>query len=287
MIQRGEEEYLRFTFLSAIQSITGHYTITPPNLTDLEMGLHDLWYTCIQAAKNITSGEEKQDTLIRPLLAAKALGPLRQPSPTSDSGNGDCSNVDGVSTSYLEGYSIWSSLPLLNSDLIEEFTNRYYQKSHYDEDQRANMAGFLGRLVSTGIYDGPDLCTLSLFRETLEVSRPLVADEDADQVSLEDLTGALEELAQNSIFGLAVLASRNYRDHSSGIDPENYLHLSSIGELAAQAGGIPSVGYSIERWDFWIQRLEELSNCGNEKIQSNVEGCLAPMRQAREDTRLL
>uniref|UniRef100_A0A8H7N6W4 Uncharacterized protein n=1 Tax=Bionectria ochroleuca TaxID=29856 RepID=A0A8H7N6W4_BIOOC len=251
------------------------------------MGLHDLWYTCIQAAKNITSGEEKQDTLIRPLLAAKALGPLRQPSPTSDSGNGDCSNVDGVSTSYLEGYSIWSSLPLLNSDLIEEFTNRYYQKSHYDEDQRANMAGFLGRLVSTGIYDGPDLCTLSLFRETLEVSRPLVADEDADQVSLEDLTGALEELAQNSIFGLAVLASRNYRDHSSSIDPENYLHLSSIGELAAQAGGIPSVWYSIERWDFWIQRLEELSNCGNEKIQSNVEGCLAPMRQAREDTRLL
>ncbi|CAH0054223.1 unnamed protein product [Clonostachys solani] len=287
MVLRGEEEYLRFTFLSAIQSITGHYTTTPSNLTDLEMGLHDLWYTCIQAAKNITSGEEKQDILLRPLLAAKALGPLRQPGPISDSGDGDGSNVDGVPNSSLESYSIWSGLPLLDSDLIEEFTSRYYQKSYYDEDQRANMAGFLGRLVSVGIYEGSDLCTLSLFRETLEVSRPLVADEDADQVSLEDLTGALEELAQNSIFGLAVLANRHIRDPSSSINPEDYPHLSKIGELATQAGGIPSFGYSIERWDFWIQRLEELSNCGNEKIQSNVEGCLAPMRQAREDTGLL
>uniref|UniRef100_A0A8H7N5H2 Uncharacterized protein n=1 Tax=Bionectria ochroleuca TaxID=29856 RepID=A0A8H7N5H2_BIOOC len=160
------------------------------------------------------------------------------------------------------------------------------------------MAGLIARLLAAGFYDGPGLCALSLFRETLETSRPLVTDADSKEtpetlLSLEDLLEHLTELCQNSGYGLAILSSSQTSAATMSMiktNAANYPHLSNLGDLALQAGTTTDsspTGYSPQRWGFWVQRLTELTQCGVESIEREAKFCLAPMRWAGDETNLL
>ncbi|KAK7216266.1 hypothetical protein V2G26_004269 [Clonostachys chloroleuca] len=180
VVKEGHEETLLDTVSSSIGVTTGHFTHVPdPHPGYVEHRLHELWYACIQAAKNFDSGGYLQDGLLRQLLLAKALGPLQPPANRT------------VGVTFSGGHTIWSGLPLFAQDLGDEFISRYYERTFYTSDQRENLYGFLGRLLSVGHYDGPALCMLSLFRETLEVSRPPVVHQVSTEIPLDELLPAL------------------------------------------------------------------------------------------------
>lgn len=88
------------------------------------------------------------------------LSPLVDDSPRNDS--------------FSDGRRLWSELPIFSPDLIEEYTTHYWDKTHYNDSQRGNMAAAIGLLLSVGIYDGPAVVALSLLREVLEADRPLL-----------------------------------------------------------------------------------------------------------------
>jgi hypothetical protein len=284
VIQSGLQDSLSDTIDSYLKSITYQYMFQGRSEEFLAGLICDAWYTLIQAGKNITTHEFRQDIIVRDLVAMRALGSMQ------DSVQG-ISHAQGIIT-FSDGYTLWSGLPLLSTAFIEEFTERYYQKDHYSAEQRENMAGLLGRLLAAEFYDGPALCALSLFRETLETHRPLVkADikEASDSLlPLEDLLGALTDLLQHSGYSLAILsASTTSKIKTKHAD---HPHLSGLGGLALQHDTITDLsptGYSPQRWSFWAERLRELKRCGVESIERGANLCLSSMRCMGDQTKLL
>ncbi|CAH0038215.1 unnamed protein product [Clonostachys rhizophaga] len=308
IIQQGRQDTLCSTISSHLKTINIQYILNSRPEEFYVSELRDIWYTLIQAGKNITTDELledgisqgcRQDDIVRELVTFRALGTLQRSVQTSnldDDSNKGTDSVQGVIT-FSDGHTLWSGLPLLSICLTEEFTKYYYQKD-YSAEQQGNMAGLIARLLAAGFYDGPGLCALSLFRETLETSRPLVTDADSKEtsetlLSLEDLLGHLTELCQNSGYGLAILSSSQTSAATMSMIKTNaadYPHLSNLGDLALQAGTTTDsspTGYSPQRWGFWVQRLTELTQCGVKSIERTAKFCLGPMRWAGDETNLL
>ncbi|CAG9971182.1 unnamed protein product [Clonostachys byssicola] len=301
VIQRGNQETLSGTIQSSLTAITCGYIKRSRSEDSLNKHLQDTWYTLIQAGKHIATHEVHQDLVVRELVTIRTLGLLQRSAPTGADVDNDFGmnpgDPQGIIT-FSDGNTFWTGLPLLSMCLTDEFTKRYYEKD-YSKEQRDNMAGFIGRLLAAGFYDGPALCALSLFRETLETPRPLVEDEiskeDSAEIHLpvEDLLDALTGLCHNSRFGLALLSSSQTSETTARTiktNPAEYLHLSGLGELALQSGIIadfPPSGYSSQRWSFWVQRLAELTRCGIRSIEHEAKSCLTGMKWAGDDTELL
>ncbi|CAH0025353.1 unnamed protein product [Clonostachys rhizophaga] len=256
-LDQGLEMAVVDSFASHIRALTTHFTQTPDLVHDrLKIHLHDAWYTCIQAAKIIDSCDNLQEVIVSQLLAVRTLGPLQ---PVAG---------ETASITFSDGYTLWSGLPLFAQDLAQEFASHHYKKGIFKREQQQNLAGFIGRLLSVGIYDGPAVCALSIFREALEVPRPLTQDPDSEEIPLEELLGLLGELINQTKYSLPILAGNHV---AAPTTPSSYQHLSGLGELAIQAGNIPLSGYSPERWTFWLQRLMELSQCGVKNITDDAE----------------
>ncbi|CAI6100938.1 hypothetical protein V2G26_021493 [Clonostachys chloroleuca] len=273
MVAEGHPERIVGDVHSLIRAVTKHFNLVPDSIVkSLPLYLHDIWYKCIQAGKNITAWSESQDVLVCHLVAVRNLG---SPPPPAGSTKGN---------TLSDGRIFWSDLPLFAQDLVEEFTSRFYQKGSYNSEQYQNMGAFLGRLVSVGIYDGPALCTLSLFRETLEVPRSLNIDPESGEIPLDHLLFALSSLISHSGWSLPILASNH---PSAPATDDSHPDLSGLGELAIKAGNIPSSGYSPQRWAFWMERLQELSQCGDGEVQSRAEDCRDSMEETQTMNRLL
>ncbi|VUC36410.1 unnamed protein product [Clonostachys rosea] len=297
IIQQGQQDTLCGTINSHLRTINIQYTLNSRPKEFYESELRDVWYTLIQAGKNITTHqlyqdgviyECRQESIIRDLVTFRALGTLQRSVQSSTQDN----NSKGIGIiTFSDGYTLWSGLPLLSTCLIDEFTKCYYQKD-YSMEQRENMAGLLARLLAAGFYDGPALCAVSLFQKSLETPRPLVTDSETPEVllPLEGLLDALMDLCQNSGYGLAILSSSQTSAASlTKTNAADYPYLSDVGELALQAGttASPLTGYSPQRWKFWVQRLSELRQCGIENIELKAKSCLSSLYQAGEETNLL
>ncbi|VUC24009.1 unnamed protein product [Clonostachys rosea] len=285
VVQRGQQDSLGDTLSNALNAITYRYISTGDPVTQFEIELNDLWYVLIQAGKNINTRSPRQDTIIRHLLATRALEPLQR----SELAQSSDSDLRGITT-FSDGRTLWSGLPLLSLSLVDEFTKHYYRDS-YNSIQRENMAGFLGRLLSVGVYDGPALCALSLFREALETPRPLVTHSDSKELALGALISALAQMSQTWEYGLAILSSNQQSVTTAALTYHgDFPHLSEPGELARLAGitaADSQSGFSPQRWAFWIQRLETLSKCERESIQGDAEACLHAMKESAKNTQLL
>ncbi|KND86402.1 hypothetical protein TOPH_08957 [Tolypocladium ophioglossoides CBS 100239] len=282
----GDEHTLDVTLQSHIPVLTFRYINTTIPLAVIEAEIHDLWYTVIQAAKYWNAANAKHDTLVRYIQNARARGTLTRPLATIEADGDSNSGSDRLDVILCsDGGKFWSDLPLLGQDLVDEWTERYYRVDYCDNhDLRSNLAAFIGRLVSVGIYRGPAACVLSLFRETLETPRPLVSTTAADTVtgtdgktkdsvlSVQSLIHALQQMldyAEGSIIALS-------NDGVGIADTMSVPHMSSLSELAIQSG-LPSPGFSPSRWRFWIQRLEELARCEFDGIAGSAEACLNNM----------
>ncbi|CAH0036025.1 unnamed protein product [Clonostachys rhizophaga] len=270
IIEQGHPEYLVREVSSISARMVEHFTAIPDSaLETLEDYLHNLWYQTILAGKHISASSYMQDSLVCHLIAVKNLGPI--PLPAGCTGGNVCS----------DGRTFLSDLPLFGQDLIKEFMSHFFQKGAYTPDQQENLAALLGRLASVGIYDGPALCILSLFRETLEVPQSLVADPESKEIPLVDLMCALTRLIEQSKFSLALLASGHASTATANLS--DHSNLSSLGELAIKAGNIPSLGYSRQRLEFWLRRIKELSQSEDEDVQLHAESCEGELLQLLRD----
>ncbi|PHH89385.1 hypothetical protein CDD83_6167 [Cordyceps sp. RAO-2017] len=272
---------LNLTLQSFIHALTYRYANTTVPLLDIEAELHDAWYVCIQAAKHMHCSNHKQDALVRCLAAAKSMGHLRRPQAALGG-----SGADPELILFSDRSSFWADLPLFGTDLVREWTERYYSNEHYDPDQRSYLAAFVGRLLSVGIHRGPADCLLSLLRETLETPRPLVSAPSADGDGssgtktapvVEDLLRALQQLFHH-VEG-AVFMIRYHCSPNNSLVPCGGAQVSGLGELALQSGTVRSAGFSPERWTFWARRLEELARCDVESIAGNADACLLELNR--------
>ncbi|KJZ71377.1 hypothetical protein HIM_09218 [Hirsutella minnesotensis 3608] len=262
--QTGDKHTLDVTVQSHVPVLTHRFTSTSIPLVLIEAELHNFWYTVTQAAKHWTAANPKHDTLVRLILSARARGSLGRTLESAES------------ISFSDGGKLWSDLPLLGNNLADEWTNRYYRLD-YDadgHDRRVNLASFVGRLVSVGLYSVTCVPVLSLFRETLEISRCLVstsaAAADLPVVSLVQALGQLLCYSE----GAAVVLCAGAGNGSMYILPSD---VSALGELALQSGLVASPGFSTERWQFWVQRLEELSRCEVQVVAQSASQCLRYM----------
>ncbi|SPJ74475.1 uncharacterized protein FTOL_04206 [Fusarium torulosum] len=283
--QRGNKHTLDVTVQSHIPVLTFRYVHTTIPMALIEAEIHHLWYTIIKAAKHWDATNPKQDTLVRYLLSARARGTLTRPMVTVDADGPNANGGDRQDViTCSDGGKFWYDLPLLGQDLMEEWNQRFYTADYDGENNlRSNLAAFVGRLVSVGIWNGPAACALSLFRETLETPRSLVSAVDTKQsakdtiLPIKSLVFALQQMLCHSE-GIIINLSNEGTDISdSSMSPD----LSGLGELAVQSG-LSSPGYNPDRWWFWIERLKALATCEVQDIADSAECCLDVMRSAAE-----
>ncbi|KAI6765994.1 hypothetical protein HG530_007064 [Fusarium avenaceum] len=232
--QRGNNHTLDITVQCHIPVLTFRYVHTTIPLALIEAEIHHLWYTVMKAAKHWDATNPKQDTLVRYLLSARARGTLTRPLEV---------------TAFSDGGMFWSDLPFLGQDLMEEWKRRFCTADYDGENNlRYNLAAFVGRLVSVGIWKGPATCALSLFRETLETPRPLVSTADAKDsgkdtvLPIKSLVLALQQMLCHSEGVIINLSNKSVDIADSPLSPD----LSGLGELAVQSG-LSSPGYNPDR----------------------------------------
>jgi hypothetical protein len=283
--QRGNEHTLDITVQSHIPVLTFRYVHTTIPMALIEAEIHHLWYTVIKAAKHWDASNPKQDTLVRYLLSARARGTLTRPLATVDADGPNANGGDRQDViACSDGGKFWSDLPLLGQDLVEEWNQRFYTADYDGKvNLRSNLAAFVGRLVSVGIWNGPAACALSLFRETLETPRPLVSAADTKEsgkdtiLPIKSLVFALQQMLCHSEGIIIDLSNKSIGIVHSSMSPD----VSGLGELAAQSG-LSSPGYNPDRWCFWIKRLKELAKCEFQDIADSAECCLDVIRSAAE-----
>ncbi|KAF7960777.1 hypothetical protein EAE96_000450 [Botrytis aclada] len=132
--------------------------------------------------------------------------------------------------------------------------------------RRNNLSAFIARLASVGVRD-PELCVLALWilRDTLETPRSLTRGaEDPNHASSEQDLPTIAELLPTA---LAWFQYCGHKIESLCLHHQDYESSNSeIGELAKSAQMMPSSGFSVARWMFWRERLEEISGCGDEDV---------------------
>lgn len=285
--QRGDNHTLDITVRSHIPALTFRYVHTTIPSTLIEAELHHLWYTVVQAAKHWDAANPKQDTLVRYILYARARGTLTRPLVNAEADGPSVSGGDRLDViPCSDGGRFWSGLPLLGQDLVDEWTQRFYTANYDDGNNlRSNLAAFVGRLVSVGIWHGPAACVISLFRETLEMSRPLVLAMAVDtsengkdtRLPVQNLVFALRQMLYYSEGNIIDLSNNSAHIADPVLSPD----MSGLGELAVQSG-LSSSGYNPDRWHFWVQRLQELAGCEFPEVSDSAESCLDVMRSAAE-----
>ncbi|CAH0016807.1 unnamed protein product [Clonostachys rhizophaga] len=291
--QRANEDGGDSKIDQLISDLTVHllssYTADGLTLSELEHSLGRLWYACIQGATHVPSAGHQQRSIVCCVLAARASGPLQyKPPPLEETS--DKTAKEGDIVTFSDGRTFFPDLPLFSACLVKEFTGNFYQLSMI---QQVNLATFVGRLIGVGVYDGPALCALSLFRAVLEDPRPLqTSSADAESEApapVGDLLVSLCGLIESSGVSFAVLSSRNLRATHAAESFSDFPHLAGPGELAMKPGSTPPFpsGYSPERWAFWAQRLRELEKCGFEDVKGMAGACLEVMYRAESNTNLL
>ncbi|KAM0744880.1 hypothetical protein ACQRIT_000264 [Beauveria bassiana] len=264
----GDDNTLDVTVESHISALTIRYIATDEPLSVVEAELHHFWRTAIQGARHWKPENRKHDTLIRLILQARARGTLTRPLSSVSGGQEALSSNNRRNVVFSDGSRLWSDLPFLGTDLVQEWLDRFSQLDYANHNnQRVNLSSFVGRLLSVGIYNGPATCLLSLFRETLETDRPLKSDEKVSVNHLIHALAAFLRYADNS----AISLSNGSEAPNVGTLPQS---AASLGELARQSGTINVPGFSVERWKFWMSRLEELANCGEESVATAGADCL-------------
>ncbi|RGP78941.1 hypothetical protein FLONG3_2846 [Fusarium longipes] len=284
--QRGNCHTLDVTVQSHIPVLTFRYVRTTIPMPLIEAEIHHFWNTVIKAAKHWDASNPKHDTLVRYLLSARSMGTLKRPQPTLEGETPEANQSDQQEIIICsDGSKFWSDLPFLSQDLVEEWTQRFYTAEYDGENNlRSNLASFVGRLISVGVWNGPAVCALSLFRETLETSRPVVQALDASSsqketnFNVQTLLCALQQMLYYSEERIIDLSNNSHNIADSTVAQD----ISGLGELAVQSG-LSSSGYYPDRWHFWVQRLENLAKSELSGASDSAECCLDVMRSAAKN----
>lgn len=218
-----------------------------------EYDLHELWYWVAQGARYIAADHPAQDRLVSQVLHTREMGVLSRKIGPPKEGEED-QETEIATTS--DG-NIWSDLPFL----VEEVQAAW--KMNIPSVDRHNLSAFVARLASVGVRD-PELGLVAIWilRDTLETPRPLARREAGTSDSEEQLTTVVDLLPAAMSWFLYC----GHKIESLCILNQNFESESETGELARKANVTPDSGFSVARWTFWRDRLEEISHCEDEEV---------------------
>jgi hypothetical protein len=220
-----------------------------------EYDLHELWYWVVQGARYIAADHPAQDRLVSQVLHIREMGVLsRKMEPPKE---GEVDQETEIATT-ADG-NIWSDLPFL----VHEVRAAWKMSTNLPPIERHNLSAFVARLASVGVRD-PELGLVAIWilRDTLETPRPLTRGREAgtsgseEQLTIADLLPAT----------LAWFLYCGHKIESLCILNQDFESHSETGELAKRADVTPNSGFSVARWTFWRDQLEEISRCEDEEI---------------------
>lgn len=243
----------------SLSSIHRQYARPGKPAAELEIDLHDLWFTYYHAARNTLADNPMLDRLVVQILQAREIGPLRRASPAAAD---TASTSDGV---------IWADLPFLAPDMTFFWLEDWARMS---ADNRLGLSTFLAKLASVGVCRDR-LCGIGLvlLRDTLETMRPLGAvssDDDDDDgtdsgkersaenaarrpqdVTVAELLPAVNAWMFHAGYKVIQLADARWTGDDGALGP---LLRADPSSSAMSAGG-----FSPERWIYWLKRMEQIA----------------------------
>ena len=136
--------------------------------------------------------------------------------------------------------------------------------TNFPSVERHNLSAFVARLASVGVRD-PELGLVAIWilRDTLETPRPLTRKREADPSESEEQLTTIVDLLPAT---MAWFLYCGHKIESLCILNQNFESNSGTGELARRANVMPNSGFSVARWTFWRDRLEEISHCEDEEV---------------------
>jgi hypothetical protein len=243
-----------------IRNITSRYVNASSQVEPiLQRDIRNLWYLFIGAAKITPTDEAAADRLAVQVLVAREIGPLKTISEDAE---------DDIPLSAAHhSPRIWSELPYLVTDLRAAWVKAVETSNSLPPDQLANLAGFTGRLVAFGICEAElSQCCLLLLRAALETHRRVLDSEDpaeASDMPFSYFMPALSAWFRHGSYKLFCLCAR-------GVESKLEANTTSQAEdrwvvagssLSASLSGPKQelAGFSMIRWEFWKQRLDEIA----------------------------
>jgi hypothetical protein len=238
------------------KTISSHYlrgaNSDLPKKYRYELDMHELWYWVAQAARYIAADHPAQDRLVAQVQHVREMGNLSRRNETGE---------EEIATTS-DG-NIWSDLPFL----VEEVQSAWKASGTLPSVERHNLSAFVARLASVGVRD-PDLGVVALWvlRDTLETDRslkssPSVSNDENPEASVADLLPAAN----------AWFLYCGYKVESLCIQTQNYDSDAETGELVRKANITANSGFSVARWKFWRDRLEEICQCEDQEVAQLAE----------------
>ena len=241
----GDNNILWVSATSMWSSINKRYSEGQASGEAFEIDLHDLWFTYYQAAMNVSSASANQDRLAFQIVQAREQGVLLRHDSVERSTE-PASTVEGI---------IWTDLPFL----VPDMTGFWIQGcASMSGAQRVNFASFLAKLASVSLANDK-LCGIALIvmRETLETKRSLgrlneFDGEDTSRTIGEFSIASLLPTANTWLFnaGVKLVQLSDILWNDCPVD------VGRTGDLLQQDSVVNAVGFSPQRWIYWLRRLE-------------------------------
>lgn len=238
--------------LASIQSSIFAFITLPSTRPSVEpesmqRNLDFIWHTFIEMAKALDKDDAFQEKLISLFLWMKEFDSLHK-------------TLHQTETTALawESYGFAEALQASWEKLLETGT----------ASQQCNLAAFSAKALHLGIYrEAIGLTALWFLREALET------DDEAKTAALLPAAEVWFSHARHKLVAFSV-SRKTYEDSKS--------HLVTPGTLA-RAANVDAHGFSMERWLFWRQRLQELSRSANSAVAKEAkDGFMLMVSSGRE-----
>ncbi|KAH6639039.1 hypothetical protein C7974DRAFT_410033 [Boeremia exigua] len=249
-----------FTKVIATQFARGANSDLPKKYR-YEYDLRELWYWILQSARYIAADHPAQDRLVMQVLHTREMGVLSRKIGPPKKGE---ENAETEIATTSDG-NIWSDLPFLAPEVKAAWTA---STTSFPSVDRHNLSAFVARLASVGVRD-PELGLVAIWilRDTLETPRPLTRTE-TDTNDSENQPAAIVDLLPAAT---AWFLYCGHKIESLCIQNQNFGSSSKTGELARRAEIEPDCGFSVARWTFWRDRLDEIRQCGDREVAQLAE----------------
>jgi hypothetical protein len=254
-----------------IRNITSRYVNASSQVEPiLQRDIRNLWYLFIGAARITPTDEAAADRLAVQVLVAREIGNLK----TIE----DVENDVPLSAAHRSP-RIWTELPYLVTDLRAAWVEAVEMSNSLPPDQLANLAGFTARLVAFGICEAElSQCCLLLLRAALETPRRVLDSEDTPFSYFMPALLAWFRHGSYKLFCLCArgVASKLEVNTTSQADDRWVVAGSSLSAFSSDPNQ-ELVGFSMIRWEFWKQRLDDIAKAymssSYKELEENAKHC--------------
>lgn len=201
---------------------------------------------------NIPEDSPEQDRLALQIIQLREQGLLVRDQ-TADA------ESRGLTRGTTADGDVWTDLPFMIPDMTKHWLDEHAGMS---SAQRISFSKFIAKLAAAGAGRNDGLCGIALltFREALETDRPLGISADQEQAEDPERHDADLTIAAYLPCVTVWLAWAGEKIIQLS-EKKKALSNTEPGPLFrnANTASDTSIGFSAERWIFWLSRLESLS----------------------------